>query len=777
MPSFFIVRASRFLSTGILPSALLMLLLGGCAAYQHHRAGMEAIDREDFGTAVNELRRAAELAPHDIDFRKDWLQQRDSTTKKLLVKADTALVEGRFAEAELHFRTILSYERENARARAGLENIVRAARTTDDVAQARKVLKTGDTARALLIATRALQLTPGHSGAREVIREIEALEVQELALAPGLGAIYKKPINLEFRDASVKMVFEALSRTTGINFIFDRDVKSDLKTTVFLKQTTLEDSIDVILATNQLDKKILNATSVLIYPNNAAKIKEYQDLVVKAFYLANADVKQTATMLKTVLKVKEVFVDERYNMLILRENPDTITLAEKLVALQDLEEPEVMLEVSVLEVNRSNLLNLGIQFSDQFTIAPLGGTPSTSSGGSSGVTTTFKISDLKHLTSDLLGITAPTATINLQKRDGNAKLLANPSIRVRDREKAKVMIGDKVPVVTTTSTPNGFVAESIQYLDVGLKLEVEPTIRLHDEIGLKIALEVSSLVSSIKTNNGSQAYQIGTRNYASVLRLRDGETQIIAGLISDEDRSTANRLPLLGSLPVLGRLFSSQSDSQQKTEIIMSITPHLIRNIQRKEPSAETFWSGTEANLRTRPLQLRSADAPSPSLNNSQANVPPNASTGPSARSPAASAPSNIKLLWVGPSVARVGEIVTLELNLESADALRAAPLQLAFNPAQFEVISVREGSFFSKNGKSTFGQVIDKVSGRISVAATTVEPGGLKGGGRLLTIELRPLMTEAEAEIRVLGFTPVGGSQALDQPALPMPHKIAIVP
>ena len=574
-------------------------------------------------------------------------------------------------------------------------------------------------------------------------------------------------------------MFEALSRTTGINFIFDRDVKSDLKTTVFLKQTTLEDSIDVILTTNQLDKKILNASSVLIYPNTAAKIKEYQDLIVKAFYFANVEAKQTATMLKTVLKVKEVFVDDRVNMLILRETPETILLAEKLIALLDLEEPEVMLEIAVLEVNRTRLLNLGVQLSDQLTVAPLGGTDSATPGSTGTTTRTFKLSDLTRLNSDLLGITVPSANINLQKRDGEANLLANPRLRVRDREKAKVLIGDKVPVVTTTSTPNGFVAESIQYLDVGLKLDVEPTIHLNDEIGLKISLEVSSLVGAVKTNNGSQAYQIGTRSYTSALRLKEGETQVIAGLISNEERFSANRFPLLGDVPILGRLFSSQSNNRQKTEIIMSITPRLIRNIQRRDPAAESFWSGTEASLRTKPLLLRSIEPAKPRPLVSETKAP----TGTVAAAPAtqekesAALPNTVKLQWKGPSEGRVGDVVTLELSLESAELLRAAPFQLAFEPSKFEVISVKEGDFFGKSGKGTFGHVVDKASGRISVAATSGDEVGAKGEGRLLSVELKLRAATPEAEVMVLGMTPVGVSRAITRPESPVVHKIGIEP
>jgi general secretion pathway protein D len=362
--------------------------------------------------------------------------------------------------------------------------------------------------------------------------------------------------------------------------------------------------------------------------------------------------------------------------------------------------------------------------------------------------------------------------------DGDANLLANPKIRVRDHEKAKVMIGDKVPVVTTTSTPNGFVAENIQYLDVGLKLEVEPTIHLHDDVGLKIGLEVSSLVSSIKTNNGSSAYQIGTRNFNSVLRLKDGETQLLAGLINDEARSAANGIPLLGDLPVLGRLFSSQNDNRQKTEIVMSITPHLIRNIRRKDPMSESFWSGTEASLRSKPLQLRSFDA----VANGNPNVvaagtlPANGIPAQAVPNPNAAADNGrLKLQWKGPDQVKVGQPFTLELNLDSQDALRAAPLQLQFDPAAFEIVTVKEGDYFSKNGKSSFNHVIDKPSGRISVGAASADGAGAQGKGQLLSVELRPLTVNAEAQVSVVGMTPIGSGQALTRPTTPVVYKVAV--
>ncbi|HSY26642.1 MAG TPA: secretin and TonB N-terminal domain-containing protein, partial [Burkholderiaceae bacterium] len=281
--------------------AIVLLALAGCAADYHHRTGMSDVEHGSYVDGLTELQLATQLDPEDVVFRRDLLVTREKAAQHLFTSAEAAMAEGKTVEAEKNFRLILKFDPDNARAQAGLDALVRVARAAEDAAQSREAFKRGDIAAAQEWIARALERAPEQAEARAVRRDIDALQAKELTTVPSLGNVYKKPINLEFRDASLKMVFEALSRTTGINFIFDHDVKSDQHTTVFLKQTTLEDAIDVILTTSQLDKKILNNSSVLIYPNTPAKAKEYQDLMVKAFYIANADVKQTATMLKAVL--------------------------------------------------------------------------------------------------------------------------------------------------------------------------------------------------------------------------------------------------------------------------------------------------------------------------------------------------------------------------------------------------------------------------------------------------------------------------------------------
>jgi general secretion pathway protein D len=744
------------------------LVLAGCSANRLHWSGMRELDAGNYTQAVAELQRAAELSPQDVVFRKDWLTHRDAVTQRLLTQAENFLHTGDTAGAEKQYATILEYDRANPRALAGLDKLVRMRRAARDVEAARTALKDGDQRQAAELAARALDNDPEQAEARAIRRELNELQAKQFTAAPTLDAVYQKPVNLEFRDASVKMVFDALTRTTGINFVFDRDTRSDQRTTVLLRQTTLEDAIDVILATNQLEKKVLNSTSVLIYNATPAKVKEYQELVVRAFYLASAEAKNTANLLKTVLKVNEVFVDEKMNMLVLREPPQTIALAEKLIRLHDLDQPEVMLEVEVLEINRSRLLDAGIKITDKFTIQPLS-------------TAALKLSEFSSLGKSQLGITSPSATITLNADNRDSNLLANPRIRVRDREKARFMIGDKVPVITTTNSAVGFSSENIAYQDVGLKIEVEPEIRLRDEVGLRLSLEVSSLVSSIKTNNGSLAYQIGTRSVSSALRLKDGETQVLAGLISDEERSSANGLPFLNELPLIGRLFAAKQDNRNKTEIVLSITPHLIRNIRRNEPEAESFWSGTEANLRVKPLQVRiKEEGPAAGGTRAQSGTAPaSVSASPPARAqepPAAPVPGAPELRWKAPPQVKVGETIDVELYLSSPDDLRATSMQIGFDPGVLEVVSVKEGDFFSQVGEANFSHSVDKGSGRIYVGSASGSGKGAKAEARLLSLQLRPLREASQTQLDILSLTPIGHAKTVPMPAMPLSYTLKVI-
>jgi general secretion pathway protein D len=394
----------------------------------------------------------------------------------------------------------------------------------------------------------------------------------------------------------LRSVFDTISRATGISFVFDKDVRADQRTTIVLRNASAEELIRLVLATNQLEQKVMNETTVLVFPNTPQKLREYQELVVKSFYLANADVRQTANMIRALVKTRDLFIDEKLNLLVIKDTPNAVRLAERLIMAQDLAEPEVMLQVEVLEIGSNRLLELGIRFPDSLAVGLV---------GAAGVPGSITLAEWQNRSSEMvrLSFTDPLFLFLLRQQDGTTNVLANPRIRVKNKEKARIHIGDRVPVITTTAAATGgFVSESVSYLDIGLKLEVEPIIYLDDEVGIRVGLEVSNIAREIRTvGSNTLTYQIGTRNANTMLRLRDGETQVLAGLISDEDRKSANRVPGVGELPYIGRLFSSTRDSQTKTEIVLLITPRLVRTLERPDVRSVEFSAGTEASTGAAP--------------------------------------------------------------------------------------------------------------------------------------------------------------------------------
>ena len=400
-----------------------------------------------------------------------------------------------------------------------------------------------------------------------------------------LAAAYRKPVTLEFRDAPLRSVFDFISKVSGLNFVFDKEVDPALRATISVRDTSIEEAIAMLLGANQLEQSVTSDKSITIYPNTPQKVKDYQQLVVRTFFLANADVKTVAFSIKTLLKAKDVVTDERLGIIMLRDTPEMVRMAERIINVQDLADPEVMLEVEVLEVKRTRLMELGVRWPDQASLTLAGS--GTGLGG-------LKVADLRRINGENINLGIGGVTLNANKTDSDSNILANPRIRVRNKEKAKILIGDRVPVITVT-TNNGVSSDSVNYIDVGLKLDVEPNVYLDDEVAIKINLEVSNVVKEVISKTGTQAYQIGTRSASTVLRLKDGETQVLAGLISDEDRGTANKVPGVGELPVLNRLFGSQKDDAMRSEIVLSITPRLLRSIRRPDLLTAEFNSGTEA--------------------------------------------------------------------------------------------------------------------------------------------------------------------------------------
>lgn len=581
------------------------LVVAGCAAPRHFGEGQRLIEAGEQEKGLQELREALRLDPNNAHYRLEYHSKKTKYLEKILTSGDEQQRAGQLDAAIETYSDALRFDPQSEMARRKLAQMLAARSATTLTAQAQSLFDAKKTDAAREKLKLALLDDANYAPALALLKKIDTqAEEGKSAKQAQFNAqsVMKRPISLQFRDANLRMVFEAMSRSVGLNVILDRDVRSDLKTTIYVKDASVEDTVDLILLQNQLDKRVLNSNTLFIYPATAVKQKEYQELKVRVFQLSNVDAKYLQNVLKTILKVKDVVIDEKSNTVVIRDTPDAIAVAEKLVAAHDVPDAEVMLEVEVLEISRDRISNIGIKWPDAVSLSLPNGS------GPGGVLTYGELRALGR-NQALVGPAQLGVGINAKLIDSDANLLASPRIRVRHKEKARILIGDRVPFVsgsnTVTTGANPIVSNSVQYLDVGIKLEVEPYVYSENDVGIKINMEVSNIAREIPNKNtGDVLYQIGTRSASTSLRLKDGETQVLAGLISDQERSSADKVPGLGQTPLLGRLFSNNTGNNSKTEIVLSITPRIIRGQNGMATALRDIWSGTDTQIREFPLRL-----------------------------------------------------------------------------------------------------------------------------------------------------------------------------
>jgi general secretion pathway protein D len=767
---------------------LVGVILTGCAGQRLHNNGMTLVQEGHLEEGLIKLQQASEAEPDNISYRNDFLRSKGQITNRLLAAASEERAVGHLDAAQAIYERVLKINPDNRNAKVALETLAMDRRHAAMIEDARGFFNKGDLEAAQSVLRLVLLENPKQGQAVMLQRQIDEQETKIQMAEPSLTGKFKKPISLQFRDANIKMVFEALSRTSGINVLLDKDVKADLKTSIFVKDVSVEDAIDLILMQSQLEKKILSDNTVYIYPDTPAKNKDFQDLKIRSFHLTNADPKQMLTMIKTLLKTKDIFVHEKTNSLVMRDTPAAIHLAEKMIADQDIADPEVMLEVEVLEISSSRLSDLGIKFPDQVTLTPI---PSSISGLSQ-----MTLDGLRGINQTNIGVSPiPSITLNAMLQDSDTNILSSPRLRVRNREKAKIMIGERVPMITNTVTPTTtgtpVVTGTVTYQDVGLKLEVEPEIHLDNEVSIKIGLEVSSLGLAVNNSSGSQVFRVGTRNTSTVLRLRDGETQILAGLITDEDKSTVDKVPALGQIPLLGHLFSSDNGNKSKTEIVLSVTPHIVGNSKLPNASEMEYWSGTESTLRSGQLVLKPLGTVS--LGNTSsigvapaatgmtpATPPPITGTPPMVAVPRIPANDSNKdalptqstvLSWQGPSQAKVGNKITLRLNAQSTLGIKALGFHVVYDPAVLKAIDIVEGEALKRNNaQSTFTTNIDQASGDMAVDMSGT---GASGYASVATMAFEVLSAVPESTVTISSVVASGTNGEALTPTSPMPHVI----
>ncbi|BCS53668.1 secretin N-terminal domain-containing protein [Geobacter sp. SVR] len=530
------------------------------AADQHFKQGNEFLSGENYAAAAAEFQAAQGLDPTQARYKQ---------------QADAAL---RLKDAQAAYQEGLEFEKGNK------------------LKDANRLFK------------HAIELNPDNRNYQAALARVQSqrkskLEGFELNVKSG------KPITLKFKDAKLKDVFAIITQLSGINFIFDEAIK-DQPVTIYLENGSFQQALDMLTSMFKLGRKAANESTVIIYPNTPEKKKQYEDMLLRTFHLNYMDAKKAVNLIRTMIQVRKIYVNEESNSIVVRDSADVVDVVDKILDANDVPDPEVVLDVEVVELSDKNAQNVGLLLSN-YNVQMAGFTPdgqmlsnslSTATTTTTGTTTTTTQAGPSNLVKafTLKGyggfVTVPSAQYNFGKTLAKGEVLSNPKIRVKNKEKSKFNVGTRVPITTTTL--NGTISQvNVQYVDVGVKVNAEPIIQLNNEVVIKLSLEVSSILSQEKVggaDSSTTVVTIGTRNLDTVLSLKDGESSVIGGLIQNTRNDSKQKIFLLGDLPLIGPLISSNDSSKDKTELVLAITPRLVRGVTVPSSNLMAFFSGKE---------------------------------------------------------------------------------------------------------------------------------------------------------------------------------------
>jgi len=600
-------------------SCLILVLMSiGCSPGRTAFDKAQQLERDGmFDESVIKYAEAININPDMSEYRLRFLKASEAAAKVHLEAGDKLLADAKYDQAYGEYQKAVAMDASLDRAKQQSERLLKLRNSIAAYNEGAALEKENKPKEAIRSYQKALNLNPENKEAGDALEKLmKTRRVKSESFELNLKST--KPITLKFKDAKLKDVFNIITQLSGINFIFDEGVK-DTTVTIYLENATFQQALDIISGMQKLNRKVLNETTIIVFPKTPDKAKQYEDLYVQTFFLNKLDAKKAVNLIRTMLQVKKIYVNEEMNTLVIRDTYDVIEVARRILEANDVPDAEVVLEVEVIELAKKNTESFGLALSKYSigyaTVGPSGNFLSdtlltTSSIGVSGSSSTVNASGSATVTradtsqlvnlfkwGDYSGfITVPSATFNFGKTLGNAETLSNPKMRVKNREKAKFNVGTRVPITTTSSNGVGNYNVNVQYVDVGVKINAEPTIQLNNDVNIKLGLEVSSILSKerVGTDGNTTVATIGTRNLDTVLSLKDGETSIIGGLIQDTKGQNSNKVAFLGDIPVIGPLFASHDNSGDKTELILAITPRIVRGIAVSEPEISSFWSGLE---------------------------------------------------------------------------------------------------------------------------------------------------------------------------------------
>ncbi|PYQ15224.1 MAG: hypothetical protein DMF80_09855 [Acidobacteria bacterium] len=550
------------------PAAAVLVLLGlaGCATSSAFRAGEKAENRQDYDRAVLEYSKAVQQQPNNIHYRKGLERARLRAAEAHALNARRMATRGMYKEALDEYRLALDLNPSSPSLAVEMQE-------TESRRQGG-----------------ALGLTIDEMKDRAREKALPGL-----ALGPGA----QEPLGLSFRNASLREAYEALGKSVGVNFVFDPDFR-DQTINIDLRDVPFEQALNALSTVGKTFYRVVDSRIVQVVPDTPTKRRELEQQVVKTFFLSNADLKETIDLLRIVLGSRRIAPLPGANALTINDTPDKVAAAERIIDIVDKQRAEVMVEVEILEVNRTRLKEYGIEITS--------GTVQGIAGGIFPGTTVNEVvsrdaqGNNPYKKSNLLITSLPGVIYRLLKSDTSTRLLANPQLRTAEGQTAQARFGDLIPVPVTTFSPiaSGGISQqpltSFDYKNVGVNIDITPRVHHDNDVTLVLKLEVSSVAQSVGVAGVQNLPTFNSRQVTSVIRLRDGETNILAGLISDAERTSFSGLPGLASLPVLGKLFAHNRKEVTETDIVMTLTPHILRKTKFSEEDLRSFSLGSETS-------------------------------------------------------------------------------------------------------------------------------------------------------------------------------------
>jgi general secretion pathway protein D len=703
------------------------ILLAGCPkGNQDYDAGRKAEAIQDYDTALVHYERALRADPTNAEYKLREANVRFHDGQYHLEQGEKALKQGQLQLALGEFQKAQAVDPSNA-------------------AADQEVKRTMD-----LLAAKTAAETPK-------VNPNPPNDSDLLAAPPRLKPLSREPINLKMTNDS-RTVFETIAKLAGLSVIFDPDFTSR-RISVDLPNITLEEALDAVSFESKAFWQPMTSNVILIAPDNPQKRRDLEDEEVKTFYLSNTltpqDLTEVVSSLRQLLDLRRISQMNSQNAIVVRDTPDKIELAAKIINDIDKAKPEVLIHVQVLTASVNRLRDLGLLPGQSVTLAfnpTCANQPSSSSsscGSSTGSTAAtaaqLALNNIKNLSTADYSLTLPGATANAILTDNQTKIIQDPELRMSDGQKTTLKVGERVPIATGSfqagvgvgaaggaGVVNPLVNTQFTYIDVGVNIEVTPHVHPDGDVSIHGSVTVSEIDGTSSIGGINQPI-IGQRNIENDVRLKNGESSMLAGLIQRTDTKNINGIPGLAQLPMLRYLFSDNSTSVAESEVLIIMTPHVIRFPSISAENLRTLAAGTDTNARVFPESEftqapAGTSAASPLPSTSQATPQP----GAAAASQLQFEPSNVTL--------QVGQRTTLGLAVSNVNDLYSIPLLIHFDPAVVQVEEVRDGGFLS-GGKQEIAivQRIDQQQGQVIVSATR-QPNtpGVNGSGTLLGLVVR---------------------------------------